>query len=251
MKTFLATLLFAYTYAEETSVDDAMSELDDALSEVADAMNDLVRTGVKTEFTIHKDQWTGSYFTSCVNATNLCSVTCTENYVLGGYAASGWTYMSSHWGVMKMGDVTTNLAASVVSSTADSAKVTWTGWKELKDTADFDAFKADATGPTYYALNEAVIGANSMMVPTGTQKDGNLTLLNSMELLPETAAEDAKGLKVGDEWTLTVNSWEGWTGGDNPQEAKLTTSEAVAFKILQGATTLAAGAAVVVASLAF
>ena len=91
-----------------------------------------------------------------------------------------------------------------------------------------------------------------MMVPTGTQKDGNLTLLNSMELLPETAAEDAKGLKVGDEWTLTVNSWEMWTGGENPQAtSKLTTSEAVAFKILKGATTLAAGAAVVVASLAF
>ena len=138
MKTFLATLLFAYTYAEGTS----STSLDDAMSAVTDAMDNLVRTGVKTDFTIHKDQWTGSYVTSCVNATNLCTVTCTETYVLGGYAAQGWTYQASHWGAMKMGDVTTNMAAWVESNSAAPATVTWTGWKELKDTADLATFTA-------------------------------------------------------------------------------------------------------------
>ena len=139
MKTFLATLLFAYTFAEETTSDEVVRDTAD---------DTLWRTGEKTEFTFHEKQWTGSYVTKCENASDKCSFEVDETYVLGGYATSDWVYYSQHWAVMKQGDETTNMWAVVANqcgnfqmrNACSDLAVNWTGWYEIKEGADLAQF---------------------------------------------------------------------------------------------------------------
>ena len=68
-KAVAALALFAYIRAEEAETAD-----DDDDHEGHDhADSDLVRMSAETDFAYIANQWTGHYWTQCVNATNVCT----------------------------------------------------------------------------------------------------------------------------------------------------------------------------------
>lgn len=238
MKFALATsLLFVYTYAEETTTDTATDAAADAAEAVADP---LVRMGEKTAFTV-ADGWTGEYYTSCVNATNVCSFNVMSKYTLPAWGAdNNYAYSGLHWAVVTKGEETNNIWGTVLTDSGKTdGSATWTGWNVI-GAADDDTMKAQAAS---FAVETAVAATKTTeAIPVGwewaqnagsdvwtttaaktytaVQDKGVINGTHMSQLLADDAAEDAKGMKVGDEWSTVVNSWYNWSSsgtaeGDN------------------------------------